>query len=251
MKLGVDISNYQGVLSNAELQALNAAGRTVVVCGTDGNPTSPLVYPQQVAAAVALGLEVEAYIFLYFSAPDDIVARTQSKLALIRQQGHVTRVWLDCEDDPHGLAPDEIKGHIAAARDAVQAAGFECGIYTGKWWWGPNTANDEGFWNLKLWAAQYDGIEDPNVFDTFGGWYDEQPVARGHHGFAFRKQWTAHGQVPGITIELDLDCEQDAIAPAPVPAPEPVPVPVPNLDYNRGFADAVRAMRLSLDGLRP
>ena len=194
-----DVSNYQGALSVEQFRALKAAGVEVIVCGTDGSGAFPNVYAQQIAAAVEAGLEVEAYVFIYFAT--DIAARTNQKLDLIQASGHVSRVWLDCEDVDAPLDTGAVVSSIATARDAVHARGFECGIYTGRWWWVPRTGDNDGFWNLKLWAAQYDQQPYLNV-DPFGGWES-----------VYRKQYTDKGSLAGIS-PLDLNVE---LTPAPPP----------------------------------
>lgn len=195
-QLAVDISNYQGNLSQQTFERWRAEGVRTVVCGTDGSQQFPVVFPAQVERARAAGLAVEAYVYLYFSqGADGVVRRTNLKLDMVAQVGGIRRIWLDCEDTTSGLAPAALVGIIAAARDAVLARGYECGIYTGRWWWEPYTANDRGFWDRPLWLAQYNGVQTLDM-EPLGGWTE-----------LHRKQYTDKGSLGGVS-PLDLNIER-------------------------------------------
>lgn len=209
-QLAVDISNWQGDLDANVYQRWYREGARTVICGTDGSATHPVVFPSQMQKARAAGLNVEAYIYLYFSL--DVVRRTNLKLDMIDAIGGVPRVWIDCEDTTSGRPPSELVGLIAAARDQVQARGYECGIYTGRWWWEPYTNNERGFGDLPLWNASYDGVL---TLDTrpMGGWTE-----------LYRKQFTDKGTLGGIS-PLDLNVERESVAP---------PAQPPADDFQRG-----------------
>lgn len=227
----VDCSNWNGPIPRATFEAMRAEGVRTVICGTDGNP--PL-FPAQAVAARLAGLEVEAYVYLYFGSGGtayDVVERTNRKLDMVDMDGHVKRVWLDCEDTTSGLGPSELVALIAGARDAVQARGYVCGIYTGAWWWVPYTGDSKGFWDLPLWAAQYDDVADVDAVTPFGGWQQ-----------AFRKQYTDKGTAGGIT-PLDLDVER-VLEAAPVPeAPQPLD------DFQRGRLEMYLGIKKLIDEL--
>ncbi|MFN8639004.1 MAG: glycoside hydrolase family 25 protein [Dehalococcoidia bacterium] len=202
-QLAVDISNYQGNLSQQTFERWRAEGVRTVICGTDGSQQFPVAFPGQVERARTAGLAVEAYVYLYFSqGTDGVVRRTNLKLDMVDQAGGIRRVWLDCEDTTSGLPPATLVGIIAAARDAVLARGYECGIYTGRWWWEPYTANDRGFWDRPLWLAQYNGVQTLDM-EPLGGWTE-----------LHRKQYTDKGALGGVS-PLDLNIER---VPEVVPA---------------------------------
>lgn len=208
-QLAIDISNHQGEISREQFRELARLGVRTVICGTDGSATAPLVYPQQIEAAAAEGIRAEAYVYLYFAG--DVRARTTAKLDMIQQVGRVSRVWLDCEDTAHSFGPEELVGRIAAARDLVQERGLRTGIYTGRWWWGPYTNNEAGFWDLPLWLAAYGPGEVNLNMEPLGGWRA-----------CLRKQYSDRGSLAGIS-PLDLDIELAEDVPSSEPAPETEP----------------------------
>lgn len=212
-QLAVDISNYQGALGQDVFERWFAEGARTVICGTDGSQAYPVVFPSQVQRARAAGLEAEAYVYLYFAG--DVVRRTNLKLDMIDGVGGIKRVWLDCEDTSSGLAPGEIVGLIAAARDAVQSRGYQCGIYTGRWWWVPYAGDERGFYDLPLWLASYDGIWSL-AMSPLGGWTE-----------LHRKQFTDKGALGGVS-PLDLNIERAPVLEAASP-PEPAPT-APSLE---------------------
>lgn len=208
-QLAIDISNHQGEISREQFREMKRLGVRTVICGTDGSAEKPLVYRQQIEAAAAEGLRVEAYLYLYFAG--DVRARTAAKLDMIQQVGRVSRVWLDCEDQQHSFGPEELVGRIAAARDLVQERGLRTGIYTGRWWWEPYTNNEGGFWDLPLWIAAYGPNEVNLNMEPLGGWRA-----------CLRKQYSDQGSLAGIS-PLDLDIELVEDVPSGEPAPDHQP----------------------------
>jgi GH25 family lysozyme M1 (1,4-beta-N-acetylmuramidase) len=224
-QLAVDISNYQGDLPQQVFEAWRDVGVKTVICGTDGSDAAPLVFPQQATKAAAAGLTVEAYVYLYFGAdgqPYDVVGRTNQKLDMIAQVPEVKFVWVDCEDTTSGLVPQVLVGLIANAIDTVIARGFAVGMYTGAWWWVPNTANSTLFASLPLWAADYDGQQDLELTNPFGGWAE-----------LHRKQYTDQGSLGGVS-PLDLNVEA---APAAVD------------DFQRGRTEMYLGIARDLPGI--
>lgn len=205
LQLAVDCSNFQGDLGQDVFERWHAEGCRTVICGTDGSQSSPNVFLQQSAKARAAGLNVEAYMYLWYDL--DVAARARIKLDLIQQAGGIERVWLDVEDTFTSKGPGEIVGLTALARDLVLERGFQTGIYTGRWYWVPRTNDSAGFSNLPLWLASYDGQQNLDM-PPMGGWTA-----------MYRKQFTDKGSLGGVS-PLDLNIEAAPIAPPPPQAPD-------------------------------
>lgn len=198
----MDISNHQAGLDQGNFQAWALQGCKAIITGTDGGGQYPPIdFPRQIGLARNAGITAEeCYIYLYFGENGeqwDSAKRTNLKLDLIDQVGGIKRVWLDCEQEKHGLDDVTLFNHIVAARDIVQRRGYECGIYTGAWWWKPYMKDTNEFSYLPLWAAQYDGgVQSLDlVGGGFGGWTT-----------CVRKQYTDRGVLGGYS-PLDLNLE--------------------------------------------
>jgi GH25 family lysozyme M1 (1,4-beta-N-acetylmuramidase) len=199
MRLGVDCSNYSGVLEADSARCLRAAGFDFLIAGTQ----VPSVTRQQIEAALAAGLEAQAYVYLYWSR--DTAAEVLRALDAVAGLP-VTRLWLDCEDHARGLSPAAIVERIEAA---LRAAGdMPAGIYTGRWWWPANTGDATAFSHLPLWHAEYRGAVDappaPHDFRPYGGW--QSPAL-----------WQFQGTTTVCGFSVDLNVEFSPVA-APAPA---------------------------------
>jgi len=161
MPTALDVSHYSGRLTLDQLRAARDAGVTRLVVGTQDHN----IARQQSSVALMLGMEVQAYVFLYFAT--NTAERVRRDLPLLRAIG-ATRYWLDAEDAPPGMPAD---AKVAGLRAAVAAAaGVPHGIYTARWWWTQHAGNTPEFAHLPLWTAQWDGQADLGVFNAYGGW---------------------------------------------------------------------------------
>lgn len=233
----IDASNWQGDLGPGVYAFWKGEGYSAVILGTSGNPSAPLVYEAQARKALAAGLDVEAYIWLTWGTDVDAFAeRVRRKLDLVATVPDVRRVWLDCEDT-NIEAGSDVVGLIALARDIVRERGFEVGIYTSAWWWGPNTGNEAGFGDLPLWLAHYDGVAElTSSLLPIGGWSE-----------LYRKQYSETGSAGGV-YPLDLNVERDA-AIAPPPA-EPGLALTYEDGLNEGRRITLNVLQAALDALR-
>lgn len=168
----VDISHWEGPMSQAEMDCFWASGVRHVVSGTQVEE----VTRQQLAMAVSRGMTVDAYVYLYWT--DDIAAQVDTAFA--RAAGFpIGRMWLDVEQEPGGLGATELEAKVQQAVDACQKHGSaECGIYTGRGFWQGALANTKKFAELPLWYAHYNFKKELSHWpaEGFGGW--QSPVAK-------------------------------------------------------------------------
>ena len=164
----LDISNYSRALDPWQVAAIRDMGVSKVIVQAVDPPAAypPGVTAQQLAELAAGGIGTEAYVYLWF---EEDVSTIHSRLDLLAGSS-VRRVWLDVEDGEGStqFTADDCLNKIGDAVSAIAARGFEVGIYTAAWFWGDWLGTEFSY--LPLWAAQYDGIPYPGVFNPFGGW---------------------------------------------------------------------------------
>lgn len=162
----IDIANYTSVPTAAQCACLKSNGYGLAIVGCSyGTLAGP-----QLSAFVAGGIAVEAYAWVQFSPSwQGVLDRA---LAVI-QNYPVKRLWLDCEGAI--INTGQTVARINAAIGYVQSKrpDLTLGIYTGGWWWKPNTADSQAFKHMPLWTADY--VQDPGHDPTgtpklYGGW---------------------------------------------------------------------------------
>lgn len=173
MRLGVDFSEHGGALSAS----------TVACWKGHGVDHAVVQYSQRMsqhldAVKAAGGIEVEAYVYLYWGrSPWNQTPLDRTRAALDMAGNRITRLWLDAEDTTHAFNAQE----LAQCVRLCEQRGMPTGIYTGRWVWVDRYGNPSGFEHLPLWHAEYQVQEGlparpdlkPNSFDGFklyGGW---------------------------------------------------------------------------------
>lgn len=122
--LGIDVSHYQAGIS---MTAAKGAGAQFVIVKASENTSADPAFGAHVTRAKSAGLVVSAYHFLRAGH-----AAAQAKVFLAVIAGAIprgTRVWADFEAGDHDT--------LHAFLEAVEAAGWPVGIYTGAWFWLP------------------------------------------------------------------------------------------------------------------
>ena len=183
MSMAIDISHWTGEVTTQQMQCLARRGVRRVSVGAQRRA----VARQQLATAVAAGLEVEAYVYLYLRS--DVAQRVRAALETV-DGFRVRRLWLDAEDTTSGLSAAEVVERLQRARNAC--GDFPAGIYTGAWWWRPRTGDSSAFSDPPLWVAQYDGRRSLDGVPGFGGWRRPR-----------MKQYAANAQLCGVHLDLN------------------------------------------------
>lgn len=165
MRLAIDVSNYTGPITVDQARCLREQGVEHVIAGTQ----VPSVTRVQLEAALAAGMTIDAYVYLYWRR--DVAAVVREALRALEGLP-AGCLWLDCEDQTAGLSPAEVVELIERAHEACGPQ--PAGIYTGRWWWPNATADSSAFSQLPLWHAEYtrssDERPDFDSFTAYGGW---------------------------------------------------------------------------------
>lgn len=164
MLRGIDTDNYDGDVSVQRFKNLydkyevkfNIVGCQV---GQDGKNYTK----GQIANSESAGLGVPfTYEFLYWDANDTI--RMQ------RAASYGKPVAIDCEYS-NGMNgdPNATLSRILLAKETLIREGQYWGIYTGEWWWVPQTQNSTLFSGDKLWhgAYPYNRVGQPPILPPY------------------------------------------------------------------------------------
>jgi len=170
----LDVSHWEGPLSQREMDCFWESGVRHIVVGTQVEE----ITRQQLAMAIARGMTVDAYVYLYWDK--DVAAQTRE--AFRRASGFpIGRMWLDVEENPGGLGSTKLVSLVSAGVDECRALGgsaIECGIYTGPGFWKTHMSNTTELSSVPLWYAQYNFRTALDVWSSerFGGW--AKPAAK-------------------------------------------------------------------------
>ncbi len=165
----VDMSTYGGEFTATEARCMADAGVKLVVAGS-GHPNSLGRWTeQQAGAALDANMVLDGYRWLNLNEP--IVPQMDNAFASFGQHlASVRMFWIDAEDTSMpGMGPAEVLDAIGDAVDYCLQRDVAHGLYTGRWWWVPQTANSDIFSHLPLWNAYYDGDPDEDGL-PYGGW---------------------------------------------------------------------------------
>lgn len=169
-RLAVDFSQYGGGLNTGTVSCWQQQGVELAIV-----QYSSFMRPHLTALETA-GMKAEGYVYLYWNvSPWNQTPQERTRNVLNMAGNRISRLWLDCEDSSHPFDPAQLDECIAIC----QAAGMPTGIYTGRWWWVPQTGNSNRYSDLPLWHAEYrtpEGqpasiiVPDLSGFQPYGGW---------------------------------------------------------------------------------
>ena len=241
-EFAIDISNYSGPLTHYQAAGLYNAG--VRRCVVQLVNERILTHREQVPMLLAAGIEVQFYVYVWFSAGE---AFMQSRIAWAAREadmypGATKMIWLDCEqadtdDPPFDYIHLPVSPTIRASVEAVRQYGYQPGIYTAAWWWIPGASNSSEWADLPLWYANYDN--DPALTPvSFGGW-----------GVPAMKQYAGEQTLVSVP---NIDLNSYEAYSYPPPAPEPPPVFVPDIAKARAEMEvAIEHIQAAHDALTP
>jgi len=246
--LAIDVSNYTSGFTLENLNGLKAEGlKLVIVQAVDPPPNYPAgVTRSQVAATLAAGLPVDAYVYLWFSLGAEALERHLSLL----DGFPIRQLWLDVEDTgAKYFSPLECETTVQAALNVCDAYKTEVGhtgIYTGRWFWAEPAymGNTDRWADRKLWTSDYDGVPDTTVgFEPYGGWTECR--IKQHIGTS---EW---GGISGIDQNVLSEEEAAELTGEPMPPSNPCEGLISALAYlGDNIADALDAETRRPQGIR-
>ena len=186
VKKGLDVSHHQGeidweAVKNSDIEFV------IIRCGYGDNYTSQddRQWLRNVRECERLGIPYGVYLYSY--AVTEANARSEAAHVLRLLEGHNPSypVYFDMEDNSTLGAREQFADFAEIFCSAVEAAGYEAGVYANLNWW--NTyLTDPRFSEWDRWVAQY------NSQCSYQGEYSMW-------------QCTSSGTVPGIDGPADLN----------------------------------------------
>ncbi len=184
-EIGCDVSNYTGKLSKEQVAGIITAGGKFLIAGTQ----EPLICQQQLAVARSAGLDIAAYVYLWFGY--DIQAQVEDALRIISAYPDI-RLWLDVEDEMNNVAQADIRVAVGKAIEVCQTAKQPYGIYTSRSKWHRLTGDWDGP-DCPLWEAFYDGVDTFDYFQPYGAW--REPAL---------KQYAGDVEFGGVKVDMNV-----------------------------------------------
>lgn len=178
---GIDVSHHQGVIDWDTLAP--HIDFAILRCGYGANLTSQddKQWKNNADACSRLEIPFGVYIYSHAVTREQAMDEAQHVLRLIEGYQLSMPVYLDLEDDRilEGCSPAQILENTKVFCDAIQAAGYEVGIYANTYWW-----------------TTY--LTDP-AYDQWDRWVAQYASALSYQGEYSMWQYTSKGVLPGIT----------------------------------------------------
>lgn len=155
---GIDISEFNG---NVDIAALKGKiDFAVIRCGYGGDYEyqDDTEFEANVKKCEAAGVPYGVYLYSYAQNVEMAKSEAAHTLRLLKGKRPLYGVWYDVEDStlPSG---DEIIDNIIAYCDAVQGAGYYCGIYSFLYWL-ETRLNSPRLAAYDKWVAQWNDTLD-------------------------------------------------------------------------------------------
>lgn len=184
--IAVDFSSFTDIPSPDQVECWRNQGVTRAIIGTRGNRRN---FAAQAQACKDGGLEVEAYIYLYWNEP----GTTQARNALDIINGMASRIWVDVEFDDNNPWPGSlgVQNVLYACFSELPA---DTGLYTSRSMWAQ--AQVQGYGDRALWDANYGSPPRPWV--PYGDWTSRELV-----------QYAGSVSLCGLNVDLNI-IEQEA-----------------------------------------
>ena len=184
---GIDVSHHQGqidwdiVAKHIDFAILR------VGYGMDLQAQDDRQWAANAQACTRLKIPFGVYIYSHATNEEQALSEAQHVLRLIKGYKLSMPVYLDLEDEDieNNCTPEQILRNATAFCNAIEAAGYEAGIYANTSWWGKYlTSSQYDKWDR--WVARY--ASETGYSKPYSMW-----------------QYTSKGSVPGIQGNVDMN----------------------------------------------
>ena len=182
---GIDVSCWQESVDWA-LVATDNVDFAIIRAGFSGDTDT--CFEENYAGATAAGIDIGVYFYCYAVTVDEAKADAEYLLSLLNGRKLDYPVFYDIEDDPDFLAltRDERTEIADAFCTVVEQAGYEAGIYTGRYWLSDYFDSDYLSAKYDVWLAAH--LPEPPTECSAEIW-----------------QYSHTGRIKGIDGDVDLN----------------------------------------------
>lgn len=204
---GPDVSHYQGTI---DWNAVAHSEGFAIIKASQGMSTDA-TFTRNRAGSLALPVR-GAYHFGQFAG--DPVAQGNYFAGVVGKVHNGDMLWLDAEDPAavrmsHAHNVSWIGSFLTTVCIDTGLPKSRVGIYTGAWWWNPNTGGSAKFADRPLWVS---------------GYTTKAPIPTGYTS-ALLWQYTNKATVPGISGRCDRSVYSGSLAQLRARAGNPLPLP--------------------------
>ncbi len=211
-----DVSFWETPLAQSQIDCFWESGVRHVVVGTQVDA----IAQQQLAMAVARGMTVDAYVYLYWDR--DIAAQVRAAFDMVRAFP-IGTMWLDVEEASGAVAlgKNKLTTMIRAGIDECKTHGVGCGLYTSPGYWKTYLNDSPAFTDVPLWYALYNRKRTLSDWTTerFGSW--TLPVAKQFQTAPLcdvgGADWNVMQVATKPTVIVDRSLPPDTRLPPPAP----------------------------------
>lgn len=203
-RLGIDVSDNQGYIKWPEVKAAGVEFAILRSVRRSGNPDKQLA--SNIAGCKNCGIPFDFYKYSYALTPAEARAEVKRVVEVLVgygvQPSKDTVIWADIEDASQmALSTAALTEVVQAFKEEVLAAGFEFGLYMGKYRYETGEINLDLFDDHTWIARYYNGY---NVMQ-FGELPSENYTPTVKNGSLWGWQFTSSGRVSGINGNVDMN----------------------------------------------
>ena len=131
MYKGIDVSDNQGVIDWSKVAA--AGAQFAVLRSVRRSGKTDYQFAANLAGCQQYNIPVSVYKYTYATSEYDARKEAKQVVQLLEEHGLKSIVWWDVEDRDSlcSLGSSKLTACIQAAREVIEAAGLQFGLYTG------------------------------------------------------------------------------------------------------------------------
>lgn len=197
---GIDVSDNQGIIDWNQVKGAGCQFAILRSVRRSGNVDYQFI--NNLVGCWANGIPVSVYKYTYAISTEAARTEAQQVVELLRASSLNCTVWWDIEDRKAlaGLGKAKLTSIIQAAREVIEAAGYQFGVYTGRYVLKEGWFDSTPFLDCPWWGARY---------PLKGSGYGLKDVPEGNEPdmpMALAAwQWTSKGKIAGVAGNVDMD----------------------------------------------